>query len=306
MTEENWQAQSEPDSSLMDSLLRQLLRPDVAHSEARIGKLIESIQQESSAQSVLPQTNLHAPRSMRRWFPISVASAVLLAILFVLLPGSSQKAALAAVERSILAERRNEAREYEVTLVTRGAMGWSRVAKHKLYVRNRDFVICATPRLGSGEVWIGGRGNSRWLVPRSGPVWVGEENLFEQPTLKSTIVETPFLSVAVILERMRRGYDLALDSGVSLVDGNATFVCDHIVGTRLLNVRIAIPQRVDLWVDKASGFARRIELKWGNESQETRWLEATSQMVGTPELPADFFDHAGHHAKDRIVENVMR
>jgi hypothetical protein len=292
------------DSILMDALLRHSLQPKDIQDQLRVKKLVESLREESLRPKLERPEISKGP--IRRWFPVSLVAAALIAIAFVIQLGSSQSTALAAVDRSIVAEERNFAREYEVTLVARGAMRLNRTSTHKLFVRQRDFAICSIPRLGNGEVWIGGQGSERWVVPRFGPVLVGQEDLFNRHLPNSTILETPFLSVTTILERIRRGYDLQLVAGVPLVEGETTVMCDKIVGTRIRQFPIAAPQNVELWADQESGFARRIELKWGNDNSDSRWLEASAQLMGTPDLPEDFFDHSGHHSADRAVERVSK
>ncbi len=298
---------SQRDASLMDALIRHSLQDNQAAGEARVQRLLACIR----AQGLDVASNQHVGHatkqkiwSRRRWLPVSLGAAVVATLVFMLQTGGRQNAALAAVERSIIAETRNDAREYQVTLVARGAKGLQRTSTHQLFVRQRDFAICTTPRLGSGEIWIGGQDGEHWIVPRFGTVLVGDEELFKRPMLNNLDLETPFMSVAAILERIRYGYDLVLHPDVELKVGSKQTNCEHIVAIRKSRARPSIPERVEFWADRDSGFALRIELSWGPESQESRWLTASAQLIGTPALPDNFFDHRGHHASDRPVERM--
>lgn len=303
---------SDRDSRLMDALLSQSLRPNNAENESRVQNLLQAIQTDRSDTTrengrTTSTVSTNPPRRNIRWFPVTIAAVALVAIALIIQPGGSQNSALAAVERSIVAEQRPEAREYEVTLVVRGANGRHRTVTHTLYVQHRNFAICATPRLGRGKIWLGGHGSDRWLVPRLGPVLVGSEGLLKTQLPNKAVVETPFLNVETILDRIKRFYDLKLTAAVNLEEPNGTneetvsIQCDHIAGTRLLPTRVSIPMHVELWADLETGFARRIEMRWEESNSDSRWLKATARLIDTHDLAADFFDHTAHHDADRKV-----
>lgn len=293
---------SERDSHLIDALLKQSLQPNDAASESRVGRLLSEIRTNAAdpVAPITPSSDRHG--TPRRWLRASLAAVVLVGIMLVMQLGGSQTAAMAAVERSILAEQRPEAREYEVTIVTRNSQGRRRTVTHTLFVRQREFAIRATPRLGTGEIWIGSRGKERWIVPRFGPVQIGNESLLKRTALNQPLISTPFLTVSTILDRIKRSYDLELTAGVSLTEEHAPVVCDHIVGKKSRETQAVIPEHVELWTDTQTGFARRIELRWYDD--QARWLEATAQLVDTHDLPAHFFDHTGHHDADRRVNRI--
>lgn len=294
---------SEPQSRLMDALLSEALSSDDDVAEQRVHDLMQTIR--DVAPSRLASGGEKRGKHFR-WFSVSVAAAALVLLLFVIQPWGTENAALAAVDRTILAEQRPEAREYAVTIVTRGLLGAEKASTHTLFVRQRDFAIRATPRLGRGDIWMGGSKQYRWIVPRFGPVLTGTEGLLRKSLPNRQVVETPFLSVATILDRMKRFYELELTPGVSLQEENATVVCDHVAGTPKRSTRLAIPSQVEVWADRQTGFARRIQLAWNQNDSDSRWLKATAQLVGTPELPEDFFDHSAHHDSDRIVNQVEK
>lgn len=303
MSENEFNELSDNDSRLMDSLLDQSLRPDGAESDQRVQTLMSTIRSEAD-EPVAPVSDGAVPVMRFRWFPISVLAAALVFFVVVIQPWGSDNLAIAAIERSILAEQRPVAREYEVTIVKRGLSGAENQATHTLFVRQQDFAIRATPRVGRGAVWMGGGKEERWIVPRFGPVLVGPEGLLRRSLPNKQVVETPFLSVETILDRMKRFYKLELTSGVSLQEDSGAFVCDHIVGTQIRSAKTSMPASVEVWADTQTGFARRIQLSWSDDDSESRWLQATAELVGTPEVPEDFFDHSGHHDSDRIVKQI--
>lgn len=315
MTKEDFKPLTPHESRLMDALLGQAMRPEDVPNQQRIEVLFAEIRKESQAtgddttaeNSTCHTTTVPIERqrsSVRRWFPLSLVAAALVVVAFVIQLNTANSSALAAVDRSIVAEQKNIAREYAVTLVTRSTLGANRTNHHTLFVQQRDFAICATPRIGKGEVWLGGRGTERWIVPRIGPVLVGEEAVFDRSLLSDRVYSTPFLSVATILERMKRGYELSFSGNVGLVEGDSTVICDKVVGTKLRRTRLAFPDQIEIWTDPETGFARRIALRWSEGNKESRWIEATAQLVGTPELPTDFFQHGAHHDMHRTVERL--
>ena len=287
------------ESRLMESLLERAVKSSTQEDTARVENLMSVIHAESDGQTVVPRTSHSRPDRMIRWLPIPVAAGILIAIVVLTLPNGSGNAALAALDRTIAAEEKPNAREYTVS-ITRRALGSMRTLEHRLFVRRREFAITRKLLIGTGELWMGGRDDERWIVPGPRPVLVGGEDLFNHAALSPQIVETPFLSVARILERTKRFYELTLTSEVSLQQGERTIRCQHIVGKRIRSPRIVIPKQVEVWADPQTGFAQRVRLVW-DEEEESRWREATADLVGTPTLSDDFFDHTAHHEPGRRV-----
>ena len=285
----------------MDSLLDRAVRPDgAADDDLRVNQLMGTLRAETLASARSTEPASVSSRRLWRWVPIPLAAGLLVAVLFLTQPGGSKNAAQAALDRTIAAEQKPEAREYAVTIVARRSAGSTRKSRHRLFVKQRDFAISRSRLFGSGEVWMGGSGDTRWLVPGIGPVLVGGRDLLRKQLPGKQIVETPFMSVARILERTRRFYDLAHQPQVSLRMGDRLITCQHIVGTRIQTNQTTIPQQVEVWADVNTGFAQRVRLSWKGDDK-SRWLEATAELVGTPSLPADFFEHTAHHDADRRV-----
>lgn len=290
----------DPESRLIDSLLTHALSGDAPQNEdRRVGNLLAAIRAETQTQTEAPPTTR---RRLIRWLPLpAIVAAVVVIVAFLAQPGGSQNNALAAVERTIIAEQKPVVREYLVTIKTRAASGRVSTRTHTLFVRQREFVIRSSALIGRGDIWLGGQGDQRWFVPRFGPVRNGSSDRFDRSSRHKPVIETPFLNLSQTLERMSKFYDLQLTAGVQLAEGQSTVICDHVVGTRTRATPAAPPMHAELWSDVETGFAQRVELKWDETDKTTRWLEATAQLVGTPDVPGDFFDHTGHHDSDRKV-----
>lgn len=292
------------ESRMVESLLERAVRPSTEEDAARVEKLMSAIHAESDEQLVVARTSHSHFKKLNRWLPVSVAAGILVAVLVFTQPAGFENAAMAALNRTIAAEQNPNAREYKVS-ITRRAFGSTRILEHRLFVRRQDFAISRKLLIGKGELWMGGRGDERWIVPGPGPVLVGSEDLFKNVTPNQKVLETPFMSVARILERTKRFYDLTMKSEVPLKQGERTIQCQHIVGKRIGSPRIVIPEQVEIWSNPETGFAQRVRLVWG-EKDKSRWREATADLVGTPTLSNDFFEHTAHHEPDRRVIIVRK
>lgn len=292
------QEHDERQSRLMDSLLERAVKATAEDDERRVNTLISAIRGEAA--SVTSDARPGRSRRLLRWLPIPLAAGILVAVVFLSLPGGSQNAAMAALDRTIRAQQQPNAREYAVTIVARRQSGRTRSTNHRLFVRQREFAIRSPALLGSAEVWAGGNDERRWLVPTFGPVLVGPKGLLKTELPNRRVLETPFMSMETILERTKRFYDLSLKSKVTLRQGSVTIECDHIVGERIRSPRFVIPERVEIWADPETGFARQLCLLWADDD-ESRWKSATAELVATPTLTDDFFEHTAHHDPDRRV-----
>ena len=291
------------ESRLMESLLERAVKPSADEDAARVDMLMLALQAESDGQTIVTRASKRDSQKLIRWLPIPIAAGILVAILLLAPPGGSANAAMTALDRTIAAEQKPNAREYAVS-ITRVGPGSTRTLQHRLFVRRQDFAISRKRPVGTGELWIGGRGDRMWIVPAGrSPVLVGGRDLLAEIPSQQ-VLETPFMSVARILERTKRFYDLTMESEVELRQGEQTVLCQYIVGTRIQSSRVAIPKQVEIWANPETGFAQKVRLVWG-KNDESLLLEATANLVGTPTLSADFFDHAAHHEPGRgvIVRN---
>lgn len=290
------------ESDLMDVLLARAIGSADGGDGERVDRLMSSIRAEvagENAASLRNTANSAGRRGYRRWFALAVACLAVVAISLPLFDVLPQNTAMAALDRTLAAEQQPRTREYEVTMSVRTARGRAVERRHRLFVKQRDFAICTPALVGNGEHWFGGRGDERWLVPRAGPVIVGREGMLRRELPKQRVLETPFLSVSRILERMKRFYSLSVESQMVEHQGQP-LECLQITGTRLASVSTRLPQTVDVQTNKDTGFAIGVRLVWGDKD-ESRWSDASAVLVDQPDLPPDFFDHAAHHDSQRVV-----
>ena len=284
------------DDRLMEALL------DAAFPSSSEDQKVEQVIHAIQLESPTPASRTQIPRKSS-WFKLAIGPAIAIAALVVISQfffNSSQRQAYAAVQQSIRSESDSGPREYDVRIINRRPRGNIRDDNVKLFVDRNRFAICTKPLLGRGEVWVGGNENERWIVPRFGPVIVGEEGLLRPWIRSRRVVEVPFLSVSRILYRLQSHYDLELKNP-SVKSPDFPVECQHIVATKTREARIGIPDRIDLWTETLEGYAQRIEGTWNRSEDESGWLSLEINLVDRPQLPTNFFEHTAHHDENRKV-----
>ena len=296
MTESNHSSENlqNREDRLMESLLHRTLTSD-DEDAARVSRLMDQIRNEDTGH--LPE-RVQSSTRLLQWLPLPLAASVLVVVLLLSSGSNSSEAAMAAIDRSIQAEQTPVVREYEVAITLAGSSGAIRRRNHTLFVRQNEFVVAASPAIGPGRVWAGGDGETRWVVPRIGPVYVGRQEAVQKKQPHRRVLETPFLSVEQILERTRKFYDLSIEKTTSR-DGGQESV-SRIIGHRRRSPGFVIPEYVEIEAEPKSGIVQFIRLKW-NADDDSRWSEATAALTGTPEVPENFFRHVGHHDNSRRV-----
>ena len=192
---ENNRELTDRESRLMESLRKRAVKPSTAEDAARLEKLMSTIYTGSDGQTVVSRTSHLGSKKLLRWLPLPVAAGVLVAVVVLTQPGGSGNAVMAALDRTIAAEEKPKAREYTVS-ITRRALGSTRTFEHRLFVRRRNFAISRELLIGTGELWMGGRDDERWIDPGPGPILVGGRNSFNCAAPNQQVLETPFMSVA--------------------------------------------------------------------------------------------------------------
>ena len=140
------------DSDLMDSLLQQTMHPNSDEDERRMNELMATIRGEQPTSVEFPTPT----DRRRRWLRASFTAAALFLGVVLLTSTMSQRSALAAVDRSLIAEEAAGAREYEIRVVSLDERGAELTSSHSLYVSDRRFVIQWMPKNGKTSVWFGG------------------------------------------------------------------------------------------------------------------------------------------------------
>ncbi len=289
--------QTELDDALLDSLLRAMYVGD-PRQEQRIAKMLTRLDANASAAT---HSLSESRRTWNRRISVALAASILLAAVYSLTYLTASNPAYAAVRRSL--EVAPSTRAYRIRMVHQRPIWGKREVTADLYLNDRDQFVVRHPGWSRlGDVWIGGDTKSRWIAPRFGPAFVGGEEVVGNWLIRKDI-PSPYLHVSTILERMSRAYRLKMLSNESLspldAPGEST-MCQHVVG-ELRRTNSSLPAKIELWANVDSGMAHRLELTWQRAATERGPLQWTIDLVGSPELPTNWFELAGHIAADRKI-----
>jgi hypothetical protein len=173
-----------------------------------------------------------------------------------------------------------------------------------LYVDGADrFLLRHPPIPLPGDVWIGGNERENWIAPTRGPVLVGDDKMLQKWMADKQELSTPYLHVTTILHRMSQYYDLEMLSDASVAtrgQPDTTVRCRRVRGV-LRDTTRWLPRTIDLWADRNTGIARRLILDWGLQPGQFGRSKVTFELVGSKELPPDWFEHSTHHDVGRPV-----
>lgn len=289
--------QTEIDDALLDALLRQAFVGDPRESD-RIQRALERI----DAEEVSLSTRQTKSRSVfNRWISIALAASVLLIAGYSLTYLPTSSAAYAAVIRSL--EVPPSTRAYRIRMVHQRPIWGKREVSSDLYLNDKNQFVVRHPGWSRfRDVWIGGDATSRWIAPRFGPAFVGGEEIVAGWLMRKDI-PSPYLHVSTILERMSRAYRLKMLSNETLpqVDSPGKVVlCQHVVG-ELRRSNATLPVKIELWANIETGMAHRLELTWQRTETERGPVHWSIELIGSPELPSNWFDLEGHISKDRMI-----
>jgi len=241
----------------------------------------------------------------RRWILLPATTAAVLVALLFLMPVISEKRAHAAVTRSLVAEQSPLVRHYAVSVMTESTEEAASQHDFQLFIKQKSFVVQMKSLIGNGSHWLGGDDHERWVVPRAGPVLIGADGLLGRWFRNRRKIRTPFLRTSTILKRLQSAYDLQMRSSVKLTSRQADeseVICDYVVGTRQQSASLPhIPDRINLWANKRTGFAHRVELQWDDPKSAIGITSVAIELVDTPEVSDDFFEHFGHHDTQRRI-----
>ncbi|MGF1581533.1 MAG: hypothetical protein ACFCD0_19575 [Gemmataceae bacterium] len=296
------------DIEMIDSLLRQTMRPDPQAREQRIDRVLTAIDADANQSGKLRSGTSAQPSpktNWRRWSILTLAATLLLALGLWWLVFSPSQSAYAAVQRSLEQAKMTGARKYRLVAVGKTPVGGHLEREGDLYVDGSEkFAVRVSigPRLG--DLWIGGNADETWVVPPRGPVLVGDKEALRIWVARKKEVSTPYLHITTMLQRMASGYRLKrlpYESIKDLTGAREEILCTRIRGVLRFARKKFVPRKIDLWADRSSGIARRVVLDWEpSESQRglTRW---TAELADKPELPPDWFSHTAHHQGRFVV-----
>lgn len=293
---------SDANDQFIETLLEEAYAPNTETDGNRVDQLMHQIRG-GRHEATDPVERRHLPlRSTRRtWTRMAIAACVLIVCRYAAISVSGTNSAYAAVLRAI--ESNLPTREYLVQMTNRWPVVGERDVTAKLYVNNRDeFCVWHPGWLPGGEIWVGGDLDSRWIVPRVGPVVTGDENLIAS-ALQGQGLGTPMLHLQTLLKRMSQEYELTLLDDESLPNPrqpHESILCQHVTGVRT-NTTGNRPIQIDLWANRETGVAERVELVWPQDSESWLPLRWQIDLVAFPELSDDWFQFQGHSEPGRMI-----
>ncbi len=253
------QQKQELDDRWIDTLLNESYHPTTPIEEARWSQLQATLDRESK--SIEPNAQWY---HLQRWAFGVIAASILVLLGYNLFVTNQHKDAFAAVERCEAA--RLVPQEYRFQMTQQAPLGRTRRVNAKLYLDGRGrFVVEHPGWLGLEPLWIGGDSKSRWIVPRMGPAIKGGETLIGG-WLARRDIPSPYLHLQTTLDRLKQAYQLELlDAGADTDSVRASephlATCQRVRGT-IRSQRTNLPTSIELWIEKDSGLARRVIVRW--------------------------------------------
>ncbi len=310
--------QDELQDRLVDALLLAAAGQQRAEVETGIGQVLQRIEaglDDSPMTVLLPEVATaevsglppRFPGRVSRLIPWSIAATVVLALTLSYQGCSPDRIARAAVTQSLVAAAQPVPRHYRVTVNRRDAAGRTSESANDLYVLGNDQAVLRHPLAGRRagfDLWLGKSADSAWIVPPFGPVFRGDGPALGKWLEASTEVDTPYLHVTTVLDRMKRGYrlqELPSDTAHHAPVTDENPVCRRVIGHRRWLAQQNLPSTIELWTDLKTGMARRIELRWPPESDQRGRERVIVEWVGEEPLAEDWFEAAGHYSGSRLV-----
>jgi hypothetical protein len=298
----------EAEMQMLDSLLRQALRAEPEARDARVQGVLQRLDEQTADPTEDHRQTVGRVRRKRstvpRWISLAAAASLVLALGVWWQVSSPSRRAYATVQETLQRAEETGARQYSVTAVVKRPVVGKKEIAAELYVDGANrFVLRHPTILLLGEVWIGGNERENWIAPTRGPILVGDEKMLQQWMADKKDLSTPFLHVTTILQRMSNDYDLEMlaDEGLAAAGQPDTTVrCRRVRGV-LRDATRRLPRTIDLWADRDTGIARRLILDWELQPGQLGRSKVTFELLGSKELPPDWFEHSTHHGEGRAV-----
>jgi hypothetical protein len=298
----------EADMQMLDSLLRQALRPEPEAREARIQGVLQHLDEQTDDPTGDHRQTVARVRRKRstvpRWISLAAAASLVLAVGLWWQVSSQPRRAYATVQEALRRTAESGARHYNVKAVVQQPLVGKKEVTADLYVDGADRLVLRHPPIPLlGELWMGRNERGSWVAPTRGPVLVGDEKMLQKWMADKKELSTPYLHVTTILHRMSQYYDLEMlpDDSVAAPDQPDTMVrCRRVRGV-LRDTTRWLPRTIDLWTDRSTGIARRLILDWELQPGQLGRSKVTFELLGSKELPPDWFEHSTHHGEGRPV-----
>ena len=293
----------------LHGLLSHIHRPEPASMEARIQRVMAAVRRtagpgEPVAESIRTPVGANFTRRRSMLARFATVAGILAACGIVWTLVGTGGNAYAAVDRALIAAQQVLDREYRVSTQLRGPLGGQRAVKSTLYVRGGEYFALRHPAVLGGELWLGRHGSELWLIPRLGPVLVGQDASLEGTWREQAQVSTPYLQITTILQRLRERYRLETlpDEELPRMERESeTALFQRLRGSLISTQDPRLPRVIDMWLDRESGAARRLQLDWQSPAEDWGVQSVQFDLAALPNLPADWYSHAAHHHAQRPV-----
>ena len=286
----------------VESLLTSVANPQ-DHTD-RVARAMEQIHAEPDT---LTWVALVRRRSLSlRWGAVAVAASALLA-LFLLVDAGSSRTAMAAVTRSLNVASELMTRKYQLQVQYRDAADNVSQIDIDLFVRGHDRFTLSHPGLLPGtSFWLGTDSSEEWVVPPVGPVRKGNDMVLSRWLRSRGELDTPYLHVTSLLNRMSRGYRLASmpDQEIELPDGT-THLCQVIEAELETTDEANLPETIELWSSRDSGMAMQIIARWNlGEADVGKESVVVTFQGDEPSIGDEWFTAEAHFEGLRDIKRV--
>lgn len=289
---------SEPDEAKTDlvaALLDVLYESDVDHSQQLVTEGLKKIEASN------PESSRTGAESwMRsRWFVITIAAAVLLAVMAYVPTDLFRPSAKAAIGSSIEQAGKDVGRHYSLTASFVLDSGQTVTRQAELFVKGNESLAIQSSGIFGTPYWMGSRHGKAWVVPPVGPVITGStENLISWVAEQKEI-ETPYLHIATILERMRDVYSLEVLPDETIELPGDSVVCQRITGVFTGEASPRKPDRIELWINSETRVAVKVVGTWKLDDGKSGRKRLTIWFKESLELASEFFTPEAHGGTGR-------
>ena len=283
----------------LDSMLDALFENSRDRSQQLVSSGLDRIGSETDTHVELalrdPDTKTTNRFRRIRWPALGVAAAVLILLAIAVPHFDRSRSANAALNRCIEQAVADVGRHYEVRIRLVESGGNTTTREADLYVRGGDQLAVRTKGpLGFRDVWMGIDGEDAWFVPPLGPYRTGNRDDLAEWMQETDVLETPYLHVSSLLQRMQKYYELSKLPDAVLHTPDGIVGCIRISGTATDSTPNHYPRRIDVWADSDSGVAMKVLADWelADDARGKAWISI--DYVSEKELDDEFFRYEAH------------
>jgi len=310
---------------LVHALLLHLSDQEGLGSQARIDRAVQAIRQlppGTTAEETKAVRRVERPRRrvglLARW---AVAASLLAAASWFYL--STSNPALAALDRIVQAMDDPVDRTYEISVEPAdhpaprgpGRKPPPRGDGHPppenprpgldnaiLYARGADQTVLYRSTPGGRWVISGSNRRENWLIRPDRPVLVSSDPKAFRIPMPENLATIPLVDIRLSLTSLRHGYELEELPPEGLDDGSST-LWRHLRARKIVPATKG-PNAVSIWFHPTTSLIGRVDFEQVHMQGRPEPRQMTISLVSTEPLPANWFEHAAHHAPDAVLEQV--